>query len=100
MCNLQQESRPNATICLRIITNSQENYLLPPFENDVPCLEFNFFWEKFVYTLVNTNCTFTGKCSFHKKEFTKSFEEIEKVNKLFLPFDKKLIHKRIFSFPN
>ena len=30
-------------------------------------LEFDFFWEKFLYTLVNTNCTFTGKCSFHKK---------------------------------
>ena len=66
----------------------------------VPFLEFDFLWEKFVYTLVNTNCTFTGKCSFHKKEFTKSFEEIEKVNKLFLPFDRKLIHKRIFSCPN
>ena len=63
-------------------------------------LEFDFFWEKFVYTLVNTNCTFTGKCSFHKKEFTKSFEEIGKINKLFLPFDRKLIHKRIFSCPN
>ena len=66
----------------------------------VPFLEFDFLWEKFVNTLVNTNCTFTGKCSFHKKEFTKSCEEIGKVNKLSLPFDRKIIHKRIFSCPN
>ena len=63
-------------------------------------LEFEIFWEKFVNTLVDTNCTFTGKCSFHKKEFMKSCEEIGKVNKLFLPFDRKLIYNRIFSCSN
>ena len=26
----------------------------------VPFLEFDFLWEKFVNTLVSTNCTFTG----------------------------------------
>ena len=66
----------------------------------VPFLEFGIFREKLVYTLVDKNCTFTGKCYFHKKEFIISFEEIGKLNKLFLPFDGKLIHKRIFSSPN
>ena len=67
----------------------------------IPFLEFDIFWEKFVYyTLVDKNCTCTGNCYFNKKEFIKSFEEIGKVNKLFLPLDRKLIHKRIFCCPN
>ena len=41
-------------------------------------LEFDFFWEKFLYTLVNTNCTFTGKCSFHKKNSPKVLKKLEK----------------------
>ena len=36
-------------------------------ERVVPFLELDIFWEKFDYNLVDTNYTFTGKCSFHKK---------------------------------
>ena len=36
----------------------------------------------------------------NKKGFIKSLQEIGKVNNLFLPFDRKLIHKRIFCCQN
>ena len=62
----------------------------------VPFLEFDFLWEKFIYTLVNTNCTFTGKCSFHKKEFTKSIEEIGKVTNFFSPLTENPFTKEYF----
>ena len=65
----------------------------------VPFLEFDIFWEKFVYTLVKHIALSQENVPFTKKIDQKSVE-IGKVNKLFLPFDRKLIHKRIFSCPN